>query len=715
MTVAERHATLLRTPEIRVEGRDKVTGAARYAADFARPDMLHAAFVASPYPHARIRSIDTSAARAIPGVRAVLAGADVRGARFGRTLQDWPVLCWDTARFVGDRVAAIAADTPAIAEEAARAIVVDYEELPAILDPREATKRDAPILHAEAEAATYRFFRGTRGPVPHPNVQGWRRHEHGDVAAGFAAAARIFEHEFSLPRVHQGYIEPRACLVWIEGDIVHVITTNKAPFALREQMALTIGVPAERIDVDAGHIGGDFGGKGLSVDESVTYFLARATGRTVKSVMRYADDVQATNTRHAAILRMRTGVSADGRILAHETRSLFDGGAYAAGKPSPMLQPGDTMFTLAGYRVPAAAVESTTVYTNTVPAGHDRAPGQPQNAFAAESHMDLIARGTGIDPLELRERNAIRDGEVDVTGERASSSQVPAVLARLRAESLWGEPLPAGRGRGCALGVRHVGRGRSSLQLRMETDGTVEIVTGVSDQGGGQHTLFQRLAAAELELPLDRVRVRRGTTAEVLVDAGVGGSRVTPVQGNAVLDGARKLRSLLAEGRAPPFEVEGTAAQEHHEYGAYAYAVEVEVDRETGQTRLRDALLVADVGTVINPVALRGQLEGGFAFGLGQAVMEELVVEDGRVATPNLGDYKLPTIADVPAPRVVLLTDAPGPGPFGAKSVGELANPGVGPAIANAIHDAVGARVHSLPLSAEKVLRALTEAKEGSA
>jgi CO/xanthine dehydrogenase Mo-binding subunit len=380
-----------------------------------------------------------------------------------------------------------------------------------------------------------------------------------------------------------------------------------------------------------------------------------------------------------------------------------------------MLQPGDTMLSLAGYLVPAADVESTTVYTNTVPGGHDRAPGQPQNAFAAESHMDLIARGMGIDPLELRERNAIKDGEIDVTGAKASSSQVAAVLARLRTDSRWGAPLPAGRGRGCAVGVRHVGRGKSSLLLRMEADGAIEIVTGVSDQGGGQHTLFQRLAAAELDVPLDRIRIRRGTTAEVLVDAGVGGSRVTPVQGNAVLDGARKLKALLAEGRTPPFEVEGTASQEHHEYGAYAYAVEVEVDRETGQAHLRDVLLVADVGTVINPVALRGQLEGGFAFGLGQAVMEELVVEDGRVATPNLGDYKLPTIADVPAPRVVLLTDAPGPGPFGAKSVGELANPAIGPAIANAIHDAVGARVRSLPLSAEKILRALTEADGGTA
>jgi CO/xanthine dehydrogenase Mo-binding subunit len=431
-------------------------------------------------------------------------------------------------------------------------------------------------------------------------------------------------------------------------------------------------------------------------------------------VTRYADELQATNTRHAATITLRTGVDSDGRIVAHTSRVVFDGGAYAAGKPVATLMPGDAMLTLAGYRVPAARVEAMTVYTNQVPAGHSRAPGQPQNAFAAESHIDLIARDLGIDPLEFRERNIVRTGDIDVTGQPWHGTDGPALLARLRTASRfgqiegWNHVHGRGHGEGIALGVRHVGRGRASLLLRMLPGGRVELRTGVSDQGGGAHTLFQRIVAAELGIPLDRVAVSRGMTDAVLSDPGVGGSRVTPVQGSAALDAARKLKAKLAElgtliDDAGEIEVTGEAAQETHEASMYAYALRLTVDRETGSLKIDDATLVADVGTVINPVALRGQLEGGFIFGLGQALMEELRVEDGRVVTANLGDYKLPTIADTPRLRVELITDQPGPGPFGAKSVGELANPAVGAAVANAVHDACGARLMSLPVTAQKI------------
>lgn len=713
-----RRAESFMAPEYRVEGRDKVTGAARYAADASMPGMLWAAFLLSPYPHARIASVDVSRARALPGVRAVLTGADVRPARFGRRLLDWPVLPWDRVLFAGDRVAAVAAETPEAAEAAVAAIEVAYEELPAVLDPEAALAADAPVLHPDA--ASYRMLSGERRPLPHPNAQGHLFHEHGDVDGAMRAAAHVFEHTFETARTLHGYIEPRASLVWLDGDVVHVITTNKAPFALRDQMAATLRIPAHRIVVDAGHIGGDFGGKGLSTDEFALYHLARASGRPVKCVQRYADDAKGTNTRHASRIRLRTGVDADGRILAHEARVLLDGGAYAAGKPVVHLLPGDAMLTLAGYHVPSARVEATTVYTNSVPAGHARAPGQPQNAFAAESHLDLIAEALGIDPLELRLRNAIRPGQVDVHGQTWESSQVAPVLEALRRGSGWGTPLAPGRGRGIGLGVRHVGRGRTSLVLEVTADGRIEVLTAVSDQGGGAHTMLQRIVAAELEIAADRVLVRRGTTADAPVDPGVGGSRVTPVAGSAALAGARALREQLRElvpdeppatalRRAVGLQVTGAAdhTSGHEVYGVCAYCVEVEVDRETGAVRVLDVTLVADVGTVINPVALRGQLEGGFAFGLGQTVMEELRVEDGIVADPNLNDYKLPTIADVPPLRLVLITDDKGPGPFGAKSVGELSGPAVGPAIANAVAAASGARLWSLPITSERVLRAL--------
>jgi CO/xanthine dehydrogenase Mo-binding subunit len=699
------------TPERRVEGRDKVTGSAKYAADLTREGMLHAAFVGSPYPHALVRSVDVTAARAVPGVRAVITGADVRPARFGRRLQDWPVLAWDRVRFIGDRVAAVAADTLEAAEEAARLVEVEYEELPAVFDAVAALATDAPILHPDAAEYPVVARRGEqvrRAAVPHPNVQGHDLHEHGDLAAGFARAARIFEHTFTVPPVHHAYIEPRAALVWIDGHTTHVITTNKAPFSLREQLALTVGVPQERIVVHTPHVGGDFGGKGLSLDEHALVFLARATGRPVRSVLRYADELQISNTRHGAVMRLRTGVDGDGRITAHEARVIFDGGAYAAGKPVNFLMPGDAMLTLAGYHIPATRVDVSTVYTNHLPGGHDRAPGQPQNSFAAEQHLDVIANEMGIDPLELRERNAIRAGQVDVHGDVWHESEAPRVLATLRKESRWGSALPSGYGRGVALGVRHVGRGRTSLEATLETSGDVVVRTGVTDQGGGAHTMIGRVIARELGLAPDRVRIEQVDTATSQQDPGVGGSRVTPVHGNAALDAAKRITAALAEGKSAPIAVIGTAEQNAHVFGSYAFAIEVRVDAETGAFTIVDAVLVADVGTVINPVAVRGQLEGGFAFGLGQAVMEELVIEDGRVITANLGDYKIPTIADVPPLRLVLLSDAKGPGPFGAKSVGELANPAVPAAVANAVAAATGSRIHSLPITAEKVLQALT-------
>ncbi|HET8567656.1 MAG TPA: molybdopterin cofactor-binding domain-containing protein, partial [Candidatus Limnocylindria bacterium] len=516
-----------------------------------------------------------------------------------------------------------------------------------------------------------------------------------------ASAHRVFEGTYEAARTYQAYIEPRAAIVWIEGDVVHAISTNKAPFNLRDHLAAALGLDKAKVVVDTPHVGGDFGGKGLSVDEFALYFLAKATGRPVRSVMRYADDLQATNTRAAARVRLRTAVDRDGRILAHEARVLYDGGAYAGGKPVATGLPGDALFTLVGYRVPAARVEAIAAYTNAVPSGHARAPGQPQNAFAVEQHLDEIAEALGLDPLELRLRNAPADGDPDVEGEPFSEPTTRSVLERLRAEA------PPRPGRGYAVGGRHGGRGKTSLVLTQEADGGVEILTGVTDQGGGAHTMLARVVAEELGVDPARVRVRRGTTAEAPEDPGVGGSRVTAVAGGAALDAARKLRERLAAGERPPLRVVGEHTAGGHALAVYAYAVDATVDRETGQVRLTGATLVADVGTVINPVALRGQLEGGFAFGLGQAVMEELRVEGGRVVTANLGDYKIPTAADVPPLRVILLTEAKGSGPFGAKSVGELSNPAVGPAVANAVASACGARVRSLPVTAEKVHRTL--------
>ena len=710
------HPRVLDQAERRIDGDDKTTGATKYTADLAVPNALQAAFARSPYPHARIVSIDTARARELAGVRAVLTGADVRGQRLGRRLQDWPVLCWDRVLFIGDRVAAVAAETREIADEAVRLISVEYEELPPLLEMDDALRDDAPVLHPDA--ATYRFLegRGERPAVPHPNLQGHVVESHGDVAAAFARAAWIFEHEFATPRIHQAALEPRAAIVWLEQGRVRVVSTNKAPFNLRDQMAATLGLAKDRIVVDNGTIGGDFGGKGLSTDEFVLYHLAKATGRPVRAVTRYADELTTTNPRHGSRIRLRTGVDADGRIVAHESRALFDGGAYAAGKPTARLLVEGGISTLEGYRVPAARHEASTVYTNQVPGGHMRAPGQPQNVFASESHVDLIARELGITPLEMRRRNVARAGDPTTTGEPWHGPDLAALLDRAAAEIGAERPRPAGRGVGFAIGVRHVGRGSTTISLRLDRDGTIEARTGVGDQGGGQHTLIQRIVAATLGVDPVTVRVRRLST-EGPQDPGIGGSRVTPVHGGAALVAAQALKEKLggrsvadaarALGAGEGLEVSARFDATAADHGACAHAVEVAVDMETGAVRVLHAVLAVDVGQVINPVALRGQLEGGFVYGLGMALTEDLALEDGRVRAANLGDYKLPTIADVPPLAIVHLSDGRGVGPYGARSAGELVNPGVPAAVANAVQDASGARVHTLPVTAERVWKEL--------
>jgi CO/xanthine dehydrogenase Mo-binding subunit len=697
------------TPERRVEGQLKVTGTARYTDDLAPPGTLSAGFLGSPYPAARIVSVDVSAARALPGVRAVLTGADIGIARFGRNLCDWPVLATDITRFIGDRVVAVAAESAELVEEALALVDVEYEELPALLDPARATAPDAPILHPNF--AQYRSLRGERVPSAHPNIQGHLLFTKGtdDIEAALAAADLVVESRFHTPRQHHGFLEPHAALVWIEADdTVRVVSTNKGPFPLRQQMAAALDLPEERIVVDNAFIGGDFGGKGLSILEFGLYFLARATGRPVKGVMSYADEFAAANTRHEAIIRLRTAVNRDGRFVAHAAELLFDGGAYAAAKPGAELVLHGGTATLSPYAVPDVRIELTIVYTNTVPGGHMRSPGEVQAAFAGESHVDIIARRIGIDPLELRRRNLVRADGTNATGEKFAQPMGEQVLAAAELALRWHEPRSPGRGLGIALRQRAAGIGRADVRLRALPDGTFELVTGSVDQGAGMHTALQRIVATTLGTEESRVAVTRRSTHDAPFDPGAGGSRGIRVLGEAARRAALRLRELLTTTpvRDEPVEVSEGYQAEHgaDDFSFVATAVEVDVDPETGRIRVIDAVLAVDVGEIINPVAHRGQLEGGFVFGLGAALTEQLPVAEGQVLVGSFGDYKIPTVADIPPLRIVELRGAAGLGPYGAKAAGEVSNCGVPPAIANAIAAACGARLHSLPLTAEAVL-----------
>ena len=751
-------------PETPVGGIGKASGSARYGADVSMRGMLWARFLGSPLAHARIRRVDAERARRMPGVHAVLIGEDVRGIRYGRRLLDRPVLAWDRTLFVGDRIAAVAAESEDIAEAALAEIEVDLEELPPILDVRAALEPGAPILHPEASA--YAYMGGTRPAITHPNVQGellvafGAGREDAELEAVFGAAPHVFEGVFETPRQHAGYLEPPSTLVWLDAaGVAHVRTSNKTPFGLREQMALALGLSADRIDVEGGVIGGDFGGKGYTIDEYACLLLARATRRPVKSVTSQSEEFGATNVRHASTMTLRTAVDRDGTLLAHRADILFDGGAYANAKPLPHLALAGGVNTLAAYRIPHVQIDTRTVYTNTVPAGHMRSPGEVQALFAGKSHLDEIARALAIDPLDFRLRNAVREGDVGAAGDRFREARAVEVLEAVRRELPWPDTRRPNRGRGVALGVRHVGGGVQSLRLRLYADGRIEVPTGLADQGAGAHTVIRRVIASVLSVPEDRVTVTRVATAAASPDRGIGGSRVTHVAGRAAEQLGHDLLAWLDErlpaavpdvpagatlrdGRLTdpasgatlatfdelvarlvpaddPLELSAKYADTGHgpdepgDYGFAATAVEVEVDPETGAVRVTDALVVADVGTIINPTAHRGQIEGAFAMGIGAALMEELTVDAGVMTSLSLADVRLPTSADVPSLRIVLLPTDVGPGPFGAKMAGELNNASVAPAVANAVADAVGARVRALPLSAERVLDAL-ESRETS-
>ena len=717
--------TRLESNERRIDGDAKVSGAAKFAADFELPGMLWAAFATSPVAHAKIGSVDATAARAMPGVRAVLTGADIGEHCFGRRLFDRPAIAVDRVRFIGECVAAVAAETRQQAEEAAAAILVEYDELPALFEPEEALAPNAPVLHEHPER--YHFHGGTRPSAPHPNIQGESILAKGDVEAAFAGADRIFEDEFTTPRYHGGYIEPRATVVWIDDDgIVHIVGTNKSPYAFREGFSICTGVPLEKVRIEPAYIGGDFGGKGLSVDEYPCYFLSRATRRPVKYVRSYLEDMRSGTVRHASRTTLRTGVTNDGKIIAVDAKIVFNGGAYAAGKPIATLVPG--MDPKLPYDIPAGRLRRTAVYTNTVPGGHMRAPGDVQFIFAFESQLDIIARKLAIDPFELRLRNAVRDTGSDLDGVPYLQPAALRVLERLR-ELRPRRPLAPGRGRGIALGVRHIGGGKAELSLRLDASGKVTVQTSAMEQGMGVFSVVQRVVAVELEIDPSLVSVQQLPAMDgAPVDPGAGASRQTHVTGGAALRASQRLRELV-QSAAPewPQRLDWHAAARiaaregivvrasfeavhHHEpaeHGFCGIAVEVEVDAQTGQVTLHDAVCIADVGTVVNPVALRGQIAGGFVMGLGDAMTEELRVVDGRIENASLADYKLPAQVDVPPLRFVPIDGFPGPGPFGAKMAGEINTAAVAPAIANAIADACGARVHDLPLRAERVLAAI--------
>ena len=735
---------VLATNEIRIEGRDKVSGKQKYTADVQMPGMLWAAFTTSPLAHARIVSIDTSAARALPGVRAVLTSADIgRARRCGRMLSDLPVLAYDKVLLIGDRVAAVAAESREIAEEAARLVEVAYEELPAVLDPLAALAPDAPVLHPDYDS--YAYAGGQRPIREHPNVQGCTMITKGaeDLEPIFAGAHRVYEHSFTTPRQHAGYIEPHAAMVFIDlAGVVHVYTVNKQPFLVRQWMAQTLGLPLEQIVVESIAIGGDFGGKGLTIDEFACYYLAKATGRPVKHVFTYVEELLASSARHPSYLTLKTAVDGKGRFLAHHSVVLYDGGAYAAGKPAPTLLPGGNGYGTVGYHIPNVKLDVTCVYTNTIVGAHVRSPADVQTFFAWEQHVELIATDLGIDPIDLRMMNVVRDGQTAITGEALHHPQGHAVLAALKQDIGSRTPVP-GSAWGYALVCRHTGGGKTAVDATLRPDGIVEIMCGVPDQGSGTYTAVQRVFAASFGIGLDHVVVRGGSTGVAQKDPGSGGSRVTYIVGNAAqacatllaaeihrrtgltlesgsfvdAHGARSLsynegiaEATMGQPIRVTGEFDGTRHDAEHpaDYSFTAFGLAVALDRDTGAFEVRDAVVVADVGTIINPVGHQGQIDGGFVYGFGSSTMEEMPIdESGKPSSLSLADYKIPSMKDIPPLRTILVESPFAGGPYGAKMAGELSNSGVAPALVNAVANGVGVRLNEFPVTSERIFEAL--------
>ncbi|MBV8087500.1 MAG: xanthine dehydrogenase family protein, partial [Chloroflexi bacterium] len=645
------------------------------------------------------KRIDTSKALALTGVHAIITAADIPNRLWGRRLQDVPVLAIDKVRFIGEKVAAIAADDPDTAEQAALLVEVEYEELPAIFSAEAAIKGEVLIHDPQATYAD-----APPGWWKLPNVQSYVVMQHGDVDAALAQADVVIEHEFHTQPAHQGYIEPHAYLARVDDSgRVQLFAANKMPNRSVEIMSPLFDLPAEAIDINPTYIGGDFGGKGSPMDAPAVIHLAMKTRRPVKYVMTYAEDLMATNPRHSGVIRLKTGLKRDGTIVARQGVCLWNAGAYGGFKPSPAVSVGGHQL-VGSYRIENYKIEAICAYTNEVPRGHVRAPGSPQCYFASESHMDMLAHELGMDPVEFRLKNA--DGK----------PQQRDVVDKALAAAGWRAPKPKWRGRGVAFGDHGTGVGFATIRLVLETDGQVTLLTGLPDTGTGALTVLQQVAAEELGIEPARITVQTRSTLDAPPDSGAGASRVTHVAGRATVAAADALKAELAQRGWPIGPVpEALTAQGSYEAprgsgsasGYICQVAEVTVDPDTGQVKLEQLTTAHEVGTIVNPLMHQGQVEGGIIQGMGFGLMEDLQIAEGRVGAAHLGDYKLPTIADVPRLATELVASTDGPGPFAAKAIGESSNILTAAAVANAVFDASGARVTDLPISAEKVYRLL--------
>ncbi|MCS7178254.1 MAG: xanthine dehydrogenase family protein molybdopterin-binding subunit [Anaerolineae bacterium] len=730
----------------RVDARAKVTGEAMYPGDFSMPGMLYAKILFAGRPHARILSIETSDAEKVPGVVAIFTAKDVPVNEYGLQTPDQPVLCGpgsakpgaDVVRWVGDQVALVVAETEEAAARARDLIRVEYQDLPIITDPFEAMRPDAYPIHPP------------RAPNPvHPELQtegNWISHHQirkGDVEAAWAACDVVVEAEYRLPSQEHAYLQPEAGLAYIdeEGRIT-VIVAGQWAWEDQHQIAHALNLPPEQIRVVYPAIGGAFGGR---EDMSIQIVLALAAWklrRPVKIVWTREESIIGHGKRHPVWARCRWGATREGKLVAAEVRVVADGGAYCYTTNKVM---GNLTVTCTGpYEIPNIRVDVDAYYTNNPPSAAMRGFGAPQGLFLAETQMNKLAEVLGMDPVELRVRNLLREGSLTAMGtplpggvHLVEVTERCAVAAGwVKTASGWRKPElpqpsgPVRRGIGFAVGFKNIGFSfgyQENCWAKVELRGEVEIeeavvYIGSAEVGQGAHTVIVQMAAEALGIPVDRVRLVSSDTATSPGSSGSSSaSRTTFMAGNAIRGAAAvALEKWRAEERpavaeytylAPkttPFDPETGYGTPNFAYGYVAEAVEVEVDTETGQIRIPRVACANDVGMAINPQQVEGQIEGGVVMGLGWATVENFIVREGRVLTDRLSTYLIPTALDVPERVESVIVERPDPrGPWGARGMGEMPVLPAAPALIAAVHDAIGIWFHEFPLTPERVWKSI--------
>jgi len=746
----------------RVDGEEKVTGRGLYAGDIELPGMAYGKILRSPFPHAKLLKVDGSKAERLPGVVAVLTREDLKGLNYyGAAYKDQSIVAVDEARYVGDPVAAVAAVDEGTAEEALGLIEVQYEELPAVTTIDEALSPQAPLVHHSSssggELMGYLYqtppeFRGT-------NLCYRFSYNKGNIDEGFKKAAFIFEDTFTFPRVQHFSMEPHATVAQVEGDRITLWASTQDPFTLREHLSDIFRVALNKVRIIVPWVGGGYGGKLAVKTEPLAAALSWKARQPVKLALSVEESFK-TVTRHPARYCIKTGVSRDGRLIARQCKIYMDTGAYADAGPRVTQKAGYR--ALGPYHIPHVQTEAFTVYTNTVPAGAFRGFGTLQVTWAYESQMDIIAGKLGMDALEFRLKNLLKKGEEYTPGDTPVDCNLKEGLRRAAEAIGWGRKKSrpdTGKGLSCCMkdggGTYKV----AAAAVKMNSDGSIVLLTGTVEVGQGARTALSQVVAEELGVPLDRVIVAQLDTDVTPYDAATNASSSMVVMGLSVQRAAQDLKRQLLKlaakelgsgsdrlrlkngkihgpaGRSISFEKllaghfgakggdlvgRGSYQDKKSKRAALGSpttfwevswgAVEVEVSRGTGEIRVLKYVSIADVGKAVHPIQCAGQDEGAVMFAIGHTLLEEMIYKDGQLLNPNLVDYRVPTFRDLPRDfKTILIENRNGPGPFGSKGMGEGGLLPVAPAIGNAVYNAVGVRLYDLPITPERLWRALTE------